>query len=698
MVAQAQTPAASNQPTSSSAPDETVRISPFEVRAQTEDYTYRATESVSASGVALPLKELPVQIEVLTRSMLEDRGVSDMWSTNMGIPGVTSNGPVLTGQENWNIHGFFAPALRNGFRLDNDTTDASEIERVEVARGPNAVLYGSGATGGIVNRITKKAQFTPARTVSFGIGDYDYYAGMMDLTGPLPVFQMDGKPVLAYRLIAATRNNTSDVQWYKRTQNIFNGSLRFEPTSRLMMTLELSRVQRHGRPWVEITEGTDSHGAVAFNKDPTGRGYQFSIDGPDSYHNMRGDNAELETTLQLPANFTVNVGYVLHPSDMRMLRARRVDLWAQGKPAQLESQSESVSQRLGKANLLWDAKTAAVTNKAILGYERSSDNDPNLTFRISNWVVPPDFSITPAALTTLYTSKPTTNRNLTTYRSAYRFTDFATLLGGRLHVLAGFRHDNDIKIKDTVPGTYVTQAGANTYQFGAVYDLKKEVSIFASHSTDFVPNTQVSASGGPLDPQHNKGTVGGVKVTLFGGKLTGSASYFDEDHTNIPSRIGQTSTFELTGAARARGVDFNLVADVVENLMVSFGGSFFDAKTTSNPADRTQVGLPPQDVCPDSLDLQASYRFSQSLKGLSCGLGGYWHIDYPTESATAKRHERTDDQVILNGFLRYGLKVNNHPASVTLNVSNLTDKRGYIINQETFGPPRMINCSFKYEF
>src|SRR5581483_10310044 len=147
-----------------------------------------------------------------------------------------------------------------------------------------------------------------------------------------------------------------------------------------------------------------------------------------------------------------------------------------------------------------------------------------------------------------------------------------------------------------------------------------------------------------------------------------------------------------------KGVDFNVATELWQSWMLSVGGSFFSAKTVSNPADPTQVGLPPQDVCPDSLDFQTSYRFRGQLKGLVGGLGGYWHIDYPTESATAKRHERTDDQVILNAFVRYGWTLGNHPASVTLNVGNLTDKRGYIINQETFGPPRMTSCTFKYEF
>jgi outer membrane receptor protein involved in Fe transport len=128
------------------------------------------------------------------------------------------------------------------------------------------------------------------------------------------------------------------------------------------------------------------------------------------------------------------------------------------------------------------------------------------------------------------------------------------------------------------------------------------------------------------------------------------------------------------------------------------GGSFFDPKTISNPADVTQVGLKPQDVCPESLFWQGTYKFTDRLKGFSVGLGGFWHDDYTTESATNKRHERTDDIVIWDAFARYGFKLGNHDAHVSLTVTNLTDKRGYILVQETFGPPRMVRATFTYEF
>ncbi len=77
---------------------------------------------------------------------------------------------------------------------------------------------------------------------------------------------------------------------------------------------------------------------------------------------------------------------------------------------------------------------------------------------------------------------------------------------------------------------------------------------------------------------------------------------------------------------------------------------------------------------------------------------GSWHDDYTTESATNKRHERTDDIVIWDAFARYGFKIGTHTGHVGLTVTNVLDKRGYILVQETFGPPRMARATFTYEF
>jgi outer membrane receptor protein involved in Fe transport len=75
------------------AEDEVIRLNPFEVRTDARNDSYRATETVSASGIALPLRELPIPVDVVTRQLLEDRGVSDLLGASQLFPGVGRRGP-----------------------------------------------------------------------------------------------------------------------------------------------------------------------------------------------------------------------------------------------------------------------------------------------------------------------------------------------------------------------------------------------------------------------------------------------------------------------------------------------------------------------------------------------------------------------------------------------------------------------------
>src|ERR1043165_6457150 len=224
---------AQNVPAASDKKDDITQLSPFEIHETTMSSSYRATEAIAASGISLPIRQIPVPIDVITSAYLQDRGALDLLSATYLVSGLVSGGPVLTGQESWRLHGYSAPGLRNGFRLDNDTTDTAEVERVEVASGPAAVLYGSGATGGAVNLITKKPRFVQQGNLLAGVGTYDFYQGRIDVTGPVPgLVNSAGKPVLAYRAIASTNKSESDIDWSEKTRNSSNGSLRWQPSSR----------------------------------------------------------------------------------------------------------------------------------------------------------------------------------------------------------------------------------------------------------------------------------------------------------------------------------------------------------------------------------------------------------------------------------------------------------------------------------
>src|SRR5579859_1573515 len=180
MAVQAQTQTQPSATADTSAPQATtespVKLDPFTVNT-TKDRGYAATNEISGSRVDTPIKDIPISIDVITSEFISDIGATDLRSAlayQSGImvttqndlentagtfgsaygPGGVNNPQGVTAnpdESQYKIRGFIATnTLRDGFlRLSN--VDSVNLDRVEVVFGPNALLYGTGNFGGVVD-------------------------------------------------------------------------------------------------------------------------------------------------------------------------------------------------------------------------------------------------------------------------------------------------------------------------------------------------------------------------------------------------------------------------------------------------------------------------------------------------------------------------------------------------------------------
>lgn len=166
---------------------------------------------VSGTKTALPLRELPQSVRVMSRQAIDDLGalrLDDVLDYVGGISRQNNFGGLwdniairgLPGNENTGMAMLLnGLAANRGFNAPRDTAD---LERVEFLKGPAAALYGASEPGGIVNLVTKKPRWLPATSLEFYAGSYDSYRVAADTTGPL------GK-ALAYRLNVAAEDRGS---------------------------------------------------------------------------------------------------------------------------------------------------------------------------------------------------------------------------------------------------------------------------------------------------------------------------------------------------------------------------------------------------------------------------------------------------------------------------------------------------------
>ncbi len=140
-----------------------------------KDDGYGATRTRAATRTDTPLRDIPQAVSIVTRPLMQDRAMRGLADVVSYLPGVTmSNGegnrdaPVMRG--NTSTGDLFVDGLRDDVQYFRDLYN---IERVEAVKGPDAMIFGRGGAGGILNRVTKQAAFTPIRAVELQGGAWN---------------------------------------------------------------------------------------------------------------------------------------------------------------------------------------------------------------------------------------------------------------------------------------------------------------------------------------------------------------------------------------------------------------------------------------------------------------------------------------------------------------------------------------------
>lgn len=184
------------------------------IKAAPQGDSYTPTATSTATKGSAPLRDVPQAVNVVPAQLLRDQGARSMEDALRNVPGVAmSHGDGQRDQVV--IRGFTAIADQFVDGVRDDALyfrDLADIERIEVLKGPAAVLYGRGSSGGLINRITKKPQFgETSGEASVGVGSYAWRRATADLN-------VGFSDTAAFRLNAAVEDSDSyrDQQFVKR--------------------------------------------------------------------------------------------------------------------------------------------------------------------------------------------------------------------------------------------------------------------------------------------------------------------------------------------------------------------------------------------------------------------------------------------------------------------------------------------------
>ncbi|HEX5603563.1 MAG TPA: TonB-dependent siderophore receptor [Pyrinomonadaceae bacterium] len=180
----------------------------------TDMAAYGVNSTNSATKTLTLLRDIPQSISVVTKEQIRDQSMSSLSEVVAYIPGITShqgenNRDQLVIRGNSTSADFFVNGVRDDVQYYRDFYN---VERVEALKGPNSMLFGRGGGGGVVNRVTKEAGFTPLREITLQGGSFGNKRFTGDFDQPLGdkvAFRLNG----LYENSGSFRNNV-DLERY----------------------------------------------------------------------------------------------------------------------------------------------------------------------------------------------------------------------------------------------------------------------------------------------------------------------------------------------------------------------------------------------------------------------------------------------------------------------------------------------------
>jgi len=267
--------------------EDIVFLSVFEVDA-TKDDRYRATNTVSATGLNTPIKDLPMSIQVITSEFINDLGATDFdealsyaagvnttdleadsggggADANNGAGSAEKSASASSGGSRFvkavSIRGYKVPFQNRldyrygGVAISPESAialggilDSVNMDRMEVVKGPNSLLYGIGVISGIVNVMPKKPLSEQRQSLSAAVGSDGFMRFTGDITGPIVRQDENNKHRLNYRLMGTfeQRDDWTDSRSKKLTYGAFQLDYSYGTRWNVFAEVQASDAQYNG--------------------------------------------------------------------------------------------------------------------------------------------------------------------------------------------------------------------------------------------------------------------------------------------------------------------------------------------------------------------------------------------------------------------------------------------------------------------
>jgi len=628
-------------------------------------YVVPSTES--ATKTPTPLRDVPQSVTVVTDELIKDQMMMSMGDVMRYVPGVMvhqgeNNRDQVIIRGNSSSADFFVDGVRDDVQYYRDLYN---LARVETLKGPNALIFGRGGAGGVVNRVSREAGFQPSREVSFQGGMYENKRVTAAFNAPI-------NDKVAARVDGMFEDSESFRDFVGLKRYGVTPTVTIAPSDRTRITLRYEFLH---------DERTADRGITSFQGRPA------DVDIATFYGNPALSDVQADVNM---ANAAIEHKFGALTLRNRTLVANYDRFYQNFVPGAVDATKTQVAlttynNATGRTNVfnqtdaIFQASTGRIRHTLVGGAEfghQATNNFRNTGFfnnATTSLLVPYDDPTIATPVT--YRQNATDANNHVTSTVAAVYAQDQVELSREIQVVAGLRFDrfdltyHNNRTSDTLdrPDNLVSPRA------GIVYKPIAPVSVYGSYSVSYLPGSgdqfsSLTVITEQLKPEKFRNYEVGVKWDAAPGLSVATALY-RLDRTNTRSTDPNDPTRSIqTGSQRTNGFELGVNGQIVPRWNVAGGYAYQDAyvrTATAAAAAGAQVAQVPH----HTLSLWNNYQVHPRV-------GGALGVLYRTDMFAG-----IDNTVVVPGYTRVdaaAFVTLTRQLRLQLNVENLLDKTYYI--------------------
>jgi outer-membrane receptor for ferric coprogen and ferric-rhodotorulic acid len=668
--------------------DQATADTPVTDRAATDHtHSYAARAATVAGKTAQDLRDIPQSLTVVTRQRMDDQNMITLEQALRQTTGVTAI-PYGDGSAYYQVRGYAAEVQYDGIPANSAVQyqtqfDLAMYDRIEVLRGPSGLLQGSGQPAGTINLVRKRPHDTFGWAGDLMGGSWDNFHGDIDVTGPL-----NAAGTIRGRLVASGEDRGYFTDQEHERHAMVYGVLEFDLAPNTTLTVSGSWENQKQAP-LDYGQSTYTDGTLlnaprsAFFGTSWSRSVTHTRDAYASIDHDLGNGWTAMASLDWrQQQLSGPYGYIdgpVNPDDSATYALQNqyvMNKWF-GSDANISGPVTLLGRR---HTLLFGVNYAWQDDVSYWGFEDVDVADV--------------YHITLPETDVAFTGGSDTR---TTQFGAYAQGRFS--LADPLTLVAGVRvTDYRAEERDGVAGFGAFHATARTTGHvtptaGLVYALTRQISLYGSYASIFVPQTNLVFGGGTLKPRTGEQFEIGAKGSFLGGALTASAALFDIiDRNRAYDDPAHPNYYIAAGKVRSRGAEAEVSGEPLPGWSLFAGYTYLETKFLDDSASQ---GLIYDSEEPrHTLKLWSTYRLGPiDARGFQIG-GGLRAMSSTTRGGPVQA-----PYAVIDAQLGYRL---NRQWSMTVSVNNLLDKTYYARVPNSYfgiyGEPRSVMVALRKGF